>query len=396
MSVIEQLRRPVVARINEFNEMSTRVLGWYIEDAIRNNQKTLPVLIDSYGGEVYSLFAMIDLLKNSGLDIITIANGKAMSCGAFLLSVGSKRYCTENTTIMIHSVSGGVVGKTAELQNQANHASQINQKAFDLLDKNSNKLNGFYQNLLKQNNNADLFLTAQQALDYGLITNIGVPNVQDIFGDIGQYLSTDELFSKDYQNINDLKIFLQYGIEKNTSNADIPKGGNDSMDLNAILAKFSMSEGEKNVILGIQNELLSAKNEVSALKSKLETHQEETKKLKNEFSAQILAFNKKEDELFISSLIKDKKISNAEKEHQLKLLQALPLDLKEAHKKNLEAKANLVEGEIPDNGESAFNFSAGSTIKAKLEIIAKENNLNLSKVEDLQKAQEILVLKGSK
>jgi hypothetical protein len=295
---------------------------------------------------------------------------------------------------MIHSVSGGGSGKAAELQNQANHASQINQKAFDLLDKNSNKLNGFYQNLLKQNNNADLFLTAKQALDYELITNIGVPNIQDIFGDIGQYLSTDEFFSKDYQNINDLKIFLQYGIEKNTSNADIPKGGNNSMDLNAILAKFSMSEGEKNVILGIQNELLSAKTEITNLKGDLNNQKEENKKIKAEFSAQILAFNKKEDEIFISSLIKEKKISNAEKEHQLKVLQALPLDLKEQHKNTLNARSILVEGEIPDNGEKDFNFSSGGTIKAKLEMIAKENNLNLSKVEDLQKAQELLVLGG--
>ena len=400
MGLNEQLRRPVVAKINDFNEQSVRMLSWQIEDAIYNKQKSLPVVIDSFGGDVYSLFAMVDLLINSGLEITTICLGKAMSCGASLLALGSKRFATENSTIMIHNASSGAIGDAKELQNQTNQVSKLNQKIFDLLDSKSNKPTGFYQNLLKNNNFADLYLTPTEALQYGLITNIGIPTVQDIFGDVGQflsqYLTTEQLLSIDYQNANQLKILMQYGIEKNTSNADIPKGGNDSMDLNAILAKFSMSEGEKNVILGIQNELLSAKNEVSTLKSKLETHQEETKKLKNEFSAQILAFNKKEDELFISSLIKDKKISNAEKEHQLKLLQALPLDLKEAHKKNLEAKASLVEGEIPDNGESAFNFSSGVNLKAKLEIIAKENNLNLSNQSDLCKAQEIFVLNGGK
>lgn len=398
MGLNEQLRRPVVAKINDFNEQSVRMLSWQIEDAIYNKQKSLPVVIDSFGGDVYSLFAMVDLLINSGLEITTICLGKAMSCGASLLALGSKRFATENSTIMIHNASSGAIGDAKELQNQTNQVSKLNQKIFDLLDSKSNKPTGFYQNLLKNNNFADLYLTPTEALQYGLITNIGIPTVQDIFGDVGQflsqYLTTEQLLSIDYQNANQLKILMQYGIEKNTSNADIPKGGNDSMDLNAILAK--MSESEKTVILGIQNELLSAKNEVSTLKSKLEAHQEETKKLKNEFSAQILAFNKKEDELFISSLIKDKKISNAEKEHQLKLLQALPLDLKEAHKKNLEAKVSLIEGEIPDNGESAFNFQAGTNVKAQLEIIAKDNNLNLSKVEDLQKAQEILVLKGSK
>lgn len=77
------LKRPVTARVNEFDEFASRMLSYNITEAKLNNQKSLPVVIDSYGGEVYSLMGMVDLLTNSGLDIITIATSKAMSCGAF-------------------------------------------------------------------------------------------------------------------------------------------------------------------------------------------------------------------------------------------------------------------------------------------------------------------------
>ena len=135
------------------------VVHWHMGDlsmALKYYQKALPIIIDSYGGEVYSLMAMIDLLNSSGLEIITISNGKSMSCGAILLSIGKKRFATENSTIMIHNAHNRACGDVDKLKNTANETERLNNKAFSLLDINSNQPTGFWKNINQKSNYNDV------------------------------------------------------------------------------------------------------------------------------------------------------------------------------------------------------------------------------------------------
>ena len=90
---IELRKNPVIVRVNKFDEDSAKKFSLELAQAHNTGQKVIPVVIDSYGGQVYSLMSMISAIKHSELPIATIVEGKAMSCGAVLLSCGVKRGC---------------------------------------------------------------------------------------------------------------------------------------------------------------------------------------------------------------------------------------------------------------------------------------------------------------
>ena len=106
-----ELRKPpVIVRVNKFDEESAKKFSDSIAQAHNTGQKVIPVVIDSYGGQVYSLKTMISAIKHSELPIATIVEGKAMSCGAVLLTFGEDglRFADPDATVMIHDVSSGV------------------------------------------------------------------------------------------------------------------------------------------------------------------------------------------------------------------------------------------------------------------------------------------------
>lgn len=397
------LKKPVTARVNEFDEFASRMLSYNITEAKLNNQKSLPVVIDSYGGEAYSLMGMVDLLTNSGLDIITIATSKAMSCGAFLLAIGKKRYATPKSTIMIHAVRNTMRGDLDSQKNEVNQLEKLNNMAFELLDINTNKPSGFWLNKLAENNNNDLYLSAQEALNLGLITNIGTPELTDIFNE-----DEIKMCEKEGNNFDDLRLLLSHENKSNINHKEIfnliqdnfqskninndkneqKQGG--TMDLNKVLGK--LSEDEKKPITALQNELISAKQDVEIKSKELETKINEIKALSDNHAKVIADFAKKSDNDFIDTLIASKKLSLAEKNDELEILANLPESVKAKHKAKLLAKSAVVQGEVPSNGESGFDGGELS-YKAKLEKVAKKYNLDLKKQSDLAEAQ-ILEAKG--
>ena len=384
MAINDLVQKPILTRVNDFDEWSSRMLSWSIQDTKNNNQKSLALVIDSYGGDAYSLMGMIDIIKNSGLDVITIASAKAMSCGAFLLSFGKKRYATENATIMIHGMSGSVSGDVQKAKNKAKELERMNNKAFEMLDKNTNQQPGFWLNKLKENNNNDLYLSAQQALDWGLITDIGVPTTNEFFEE-----KIDNV-EEEREDFEDLILLLESQEKNNTyikSREDLIE-----MDLNAVMAKLSVEE--KKPIDALKNELVSARADADLKIKALEDQKElELNALKETHQKELKELNKKSDENFIDSLIQAKKLSQADKADELEILTSLPESIKAKHKNILLARKVIIEGEIPSHGEGDFQEKT-NTIKAQMEAVAKKHNLNLELLGDLQKAQEILLEKG--
>ena len=108
---LELHKNPVIIRVNKFNEESAKDFATKIAMAHNTGQQVIPVVIDSYGGQVYSLMSMISAIKNSDLPVATIIEGKAMSCGAILFSFGEEgmRYMDPYATVMIHDVSSGAM-----------------------------------------------------------------------------------------------------------------------------------------------------------------------------------------------------------------------------------------------------------------------------------------------
>ena len=88
----ELKHQPVIIRVNKFDEKAAQDFNSKMASAQSTGQKVVPVVIDSYGGQVYSLMSMISAIKSSEIPVATIVEGKAMSCGAVLLSFGEQRH----------------------------------------------------------------------------------------------------------------------------------------------------------------------------------------------------------------------------------------------------------------------------------------------------------------
>jgi ATP-dependent protease ClpP protease subunit len=166
-----------VITINCFDEWSVNWLAFEIANIMNEDQSVIPIIIDSFGGTPYSAFRMIDLLKSTGKPITTIIQGKAMSCGSLLSTVGTKgmRFMSENATMMIHDAAWGNWGKHAELIARAEETKRISDLALSHFDKTADKPNGFFDNEIMLRRGSDWFLSPQNALDYGLIDQIKCP-----------------------------------------------------------------------------------------------------------------------------------------------------------------------------------------------------------------------------
>jgi ATP-dependent protease ClpP protease subunit len=180
-----QWKLPVTIRFNgivdEENAKKFREELEIAEDlAKESKQEIIPITVDTYGGDVYSLLSMVDTMKNCNVPIATIIESKAMSAGAVLASCGAEgyRYIAPNATIMIHSVRSGTPygSKVEEMKIDTLESDRLNKILFAQMSKNCNKHETYFYDLLKQNDLADLYIDANSALKHNLVNHIGIPN----------------------------------------------------------------------------------------------------------------------------------------------------------------------------------------------------------------------------
>tara|TARA_Y100000310_G_C20417279_1_gene684938 strand:- start:4 stop:606 length:603 start_codon:yes stop_codon:yes gene_type:complete len=173
----ELRKAPVVVRVNEFNNKAAKEFGAQMSAAHNTGQSVIPVIIDSYGGQVYSLMAMISSIKHAELPVATIIEGKAMSCGAILFSFGDDgmRFMDPDATLMIHDVSTSVWGKVEEIKADAAEAERLNQIVYKMMARNCGKKDDYFLDLIHTRGHADWFLDAAEAKSHNLANQIRVP-----------------------------------------------------------------------------------------------------------------------------------------------------------------------------------------------------------------------------
>ncbi len=173
----ELRKNPVILRVNKFNEDSAKKFHQEIAQAHNTGQNIIPVVIDSYGGQVYSLMAMISAIKHSELPVATIVEGKAMSCGAILFSFGQQgyRFIDPDATLMIHDVSSMDMGKVEELKASAKEADRLNKIVYEMMAQNCGKADDYFMKIVDKKKHADWFLNAKQAKSHGLANHLRVP-----------------------------------------------------------------------------------------------------------------------------------------------------------------------------------------------------------------------------
>lgn len=135
-----------------------------------NPEKDIYIYINSPGGSVTAGLSIYDTMRYIKPDIATVCVGQAASMGAFLLSGGTKgkRYCLPNARVMIHQPLGGFQGQATDFEIHAREILSIKEKLNRLMAEHSGKS---YEQVCKDTER-DNFLSAQQALEYGLIDAI--------------------------------------------------------------------------------------------------------------------------------------------------------------------------------------------------------------------------------
>lgn len=140
----------------------------YLES--KNPSKDISLYINSPGGSVTAGMAIFDTMRYIKCDVSTICIGMAASMAAFLLSSGTKgkRYCLENSEVMIHQPLGGAQGQASDILISANHIIKTRDKLNKLLSENT----GQELSKISKDVDRDFFMTADEASKYGIVDKV--------------------------------------------------------------------------------------------------------------------------------------------------------------------------------------------------------------------------------
>lgn len=164
------LKDRIIILSGEINDTTSNIVIAELLYLDSLNHDDISIYINSPGGSVTSGMAIYDTMNFIKSDVSTICIGMAASMAAFLLSSGEKgkRYCLPNSEVMIHQPLGGAEGQATEIKIAAERILKLKDKLNKLLSKNTN------QNIKKvsKDTERDYFLSAKEALDYGLVDKI--------------------------------------------------------------------------------------------------------------------------------------------------------------------------------------------------------------------------------
>ncbi len=135
-----------------------------------SQDKEIKMYVNSPGGSVTAGLAIYDTMQYVKPDIATICVGTAASMGAVLLSAGAKgkRFALPNAEIMIHQIMGGAQGQAIDIKIQAEHILKIKDRLNDILVKHT----GQTLERIDKDTDRDYFMSAKEALEYGIIDKI--------------------------------------------------------------------------------------------------------------------------------------------------------------------------------------------------------------------------------
>ncbi len=161
----------IVMLNGEVNNASATVIVaqlLYLEG--QDPEKDISLYINSPGGVITDGMAIYDTMQYIKCDVSTICLGMAASMGSFLLAAGAKgkRFALPNSEIMIHQPSGGAQGQATDISIHADHILRVKKRLNTLLSEKT----GQPLEVIERDTERDNFMTAQQALEYGLIDKV--------------------------------------------------------------------------------------------------------------------------------------------------------------------------------------------------------------------------------
>lgn len=155
------------------DELANSVMAQLLLLDSENPEKDIMLYINSPGGSITAGMAIFDTMQHVRADVSTICMGEAASMGAFLLSGGTKgkRMALPSARIMIHQPLGGARGQASDIELEAKEILRMKKMLNEMLAEHTG------QTIEKINDDTerDFYMSAQEALDYGLIDKVITP-----------------------------------------------------------------------------------------------------------------------------------------------------------------------------------------------------------------------------
>jgi len=154
------------------DQMANLIVAQLLFLESENTDKDISLFINSPGGVVTAGMAIYDAMQFIKPDVATYVMGQACSMGSLLAQSGApgKRYMLPNARHMIHQPSGGAQGQATDIQIQAEEILKMKRNLTEIYVKHNAK-NKTYEEFA-QDMERDKFMSAQEALEYGLIDKI--------------------------------------------------------------------------------------------------------------------------------------------------------------------------------------------------------------------------------
>jgi ATP-dependent Clp protease protease subunit len=150
--------------------MADSVVGQLLFLESDDKEKDIFMYINSPGGLINAMYGIYDTMTYINPDIVTVGYGMVMSAGSFILAAGTKgkRHVLPNTNIMIHELSTGTEGKFGDIANYLEHV----QRRYEKMAEHYSKFTGQTLKKVKADMQRDFYMTAEEALEYGLVDSI--------------------------------------------------------------------------------------------------------------------------------------------------------------------------------------------------------------------------------
>mgnify|MGYP000947196223 FL=1 len=136
----------------------------------QDSERQLQIYIQSPGGEVYAGLAIYDTIQQISAPVSTVALGRSASFGTVILTAGRKglRYALPSSTIHMHQPLGGTQGQVSDMLIQINEFTRLRHYLNDIFVQHT----GQERDIIERDTDRDFYLTAEQAVSYGLIDSV--------------------------------------------------------------------------------------------------------------------------------------------------------------------------------------------------------------------------------
>lgn len=165
------LKERIVFLVGEVNDITANVIvAQFLFLESENPDKDIALYINSPDGSVTAGLAMYDTMQFIKPDVTTLCTGFAASMGAFLLAAGAKgkRISLPNARVMIHQVSGGFRGQASDIAIHAKETLFLKRRLNEIMAKHT----GQPYEVIERDTDRDNFLSAEDALKYGIIDKV--------------------------------------------------------------------------------------------------------------------------------------------------------------------------------------------------------------------------------